>query len=290
MFRMKKILFALILLAPLAMADVGWGDEADLISFQTQADVLLILDFSGSMRALASGGGALYAPKSAGCQVGPYYPPNHPDVDTDQEKTNFIDCSGADENVVERFIYGETESCQGPFYNTFRSSHNVDCRRVAIAKRAIEPILDKGEAGMGIKLGYMRFIKCSTSFNDDTDPSRTPYNQGCIKLIDGIGSDYSRIQRSIDGEGAPGGRTPLTTTLDEAKLYLDTLGQDICRKRYVLFITDGADTLACDGKNIKDDAATDLKDTQYKRDRALVAKAKAMADAGYNWFWGRHAP
>ena len=46
----------------------------------------------------------------------------------------------------------------------------------------------------------------------------------------------------------------------------------------MILVTDGADTLACSGDG------TEGQQNQYKRRRETVAKAKALADAGYKVF------
>ncbi|MDI6727740.1 MAG: PilC/PilY family type IV pilus protein [Thermodesulfovibrionales bacterium] len=175
------------------------------------------------------------------------------------------------------------------------------CSRLAIAKTAIFNILDDNndntinssdESSLNIRIGYMRFRE-----GNDTSGN---YTSGNIKLIWDIGSRYSRIYCNnatsctittnagesssatwISGERANGG-TPLASALNEAKLYLDahkagdTAGR--CRQKFAILITDGADTYACSGDG------TESQSDMYKRRRETVAKAKALADAGYKVF------
>jgi len=85
----------------------------------------------------------------------------------------------------------------------------------------------------------------------------------------------------VNSESATGG-TPLASALNEAKLYLDAhkaadSARD-CRQKFAVLISDGSDTYACGGSGSEDQT------TQYKRRKATVARAKALADAGYRTF------
>ncbi len=51
-----------------------------------------------------------------------------------------------------------------------------------------------------------------------------------------------------------------------------------CRKKFVILITDGSDTYSCSGNG------QECQEHQYKRRRDVVARAKALADAGYKVF------
>ncbi|MBN2439251.1 MAG: VWA domain-containing protein, partial [Deltaproteobacteria bacterium] len=159
-----------------------------------------------------------------------------------------------------------------------------NCSRLAIAKRSVFNILDDNndgsitnadETALGVRLGYMRFYGCGA---DDTGGN---YTDGCNKLIKAIGTSYSVINTAVQAEAASGG-TPITSALNEAKLYLNYhKGSDNakdCRAKFVILITDGADTFACSGDGSECD------DHRYKNRRAVVAKAKALGDAGYRVF------
>jgi Tfp pilus tip-associated adhesin PilY1 len=94
----------------------------------------------------------------------------------------------------------------------------------------------------------------------------------------------------VSTETAVGG-THLAAALDEAKLYLDdNKNADTnaaCRKKFVILLTDGEDTLACSGDGTEDQS------DQYKRRRESVAYAKKLADAGYKVFvigFGQNMP
>lgn len=175
------------------------------------------------------------------------------------------------------------------------------CSRLDIAKTAIFNVLDDNndnkidssdESSLNIRIGYMRF-------RDGNDTSGD-YASGNIRLVREINERYSRIYCNsattcnittnagenssatwISGEPANGG-TPLASSLNEAKAYLDyhksrdSAGS--CRQKFVILITDGADTYACNGNGSEDQS------DMYKRRRETVARAKALADAGYKVF------
>lgn len=158
------------------------------------------------------------------------------------------------------------------------------CSRLDIAKRSIFNILDDNgdnvintvdEGSLAVRLGYMRFYNCSA---DDTG---NDYTSGCNSLVKAIATSYSIINTSVQAENANGG-TPLATAMKEAKLYLDAHKEKdqakSCRQKFVILITDGADTYACSGDGSECDPH------RYKNRRETVAKAKALSDAGYRVF------
>jgi type IV pilus assembly protein PilY1 len=120
----------------------------------------------------------------------------------------------------------------------------------------------------------MRFYDCGS----DTGAN---YSAGCNQLINSIDTPYDTIWSSVSGAGASGG-THLASSLKEAKLYLDghKSGDNAkaCRKKFVILISDGEDTLACNGNGQEDQS------DQYKRRRETIARAKALGDAGYKVF------
>jgi len=98
-------------------------------------------------------------------------------------------------------IYGNT-SCSGTFYSSSRSGYTTNCRRLAIAKRALFDLLDDNgdgtinsadEGSLNVRIGYMRFYDCEA---DDTGGS---YTSGCIQIPGSsssrryIGSKYSQL-------------------------------------------------------------------------------------------------
>ncbi len=161
------------------------------------------------------------------------------------------------------------------------SCHTPGCSKREIAREAIRRILDdngdgiidtRDEDRLKVRVGYMRFYNCA-SYNDT----------GCILRRNDIGSSYSAIYNSVssDTQFARGG-TPLTSALNEAKLYLDyhkaTDPYRNCCQKFAVLITDGQDTYSCNGDELENQF------DQYKRRKATVAKAKALADAGYKVF------
>ncbi len=276
-------------------------DESVLFT-SVAPDALIILDLSGSMRWTPAGERMYVSPSVVDCPTyeGAFYPNSvsgHTtvcDIDPYQEDPYGI-------SLVPR--YGDT-ACAGPFYRTagMRGSvdYSTDCSRLAIAKRALFDVLDDNnsnsitgtdEQTLNIRLGYMRFYNCGLLGDPDG-----LYGSGCNSLIWGIGSKYSRIYcnsasgcsatesraGSVSLESASGG-TPLVSALNEAKLYLDYHksldAARACRQKFVILITDGSDTFACKGNGNEV-----TQEDQYKRRMETVAKAKALADAGYKVF------
>ena len=198
-------------------------------------------------------------------------------------------------------IYGNS-SCSGTtFYNSSSGTHTTNCTRLAIAKRAIFDILDDNgdgtinstdETSLGVRMGYMRFKGCDTGGD---------YSSGNNKYTKAIGTKYSLIfcnnsssctisttctspssSECVNRETTSPG-TPLADALNEAKLYLDAHkaldAAKACRQKFVILITDGLDTCACGGTGM-----SEVQSDMYKRRRESVAKAKALADAGYRLF------
>ena len=285
---MKKIirylrffLFLSILLAPPAFSQ----DESAIFG-TLSPDVLLLFDLSGSML-WAPAGRMMYISSAYNCDTVtniPFYTDNG----TGHTKACTIDAYGS----VPKY---SNASCAGPFYRSSTTGYTTNCSRLAIAKRAAFNILDDNKNGyissqdeksLNIRFGYMRFTACSA---EDLGGS---YSSGCNKLVKSIGSRYSSIYcnsstscspsssstGSVSGETASDG-TSLASSLNEARLYLDAhKAADpaaACRSKFVLLITDGADTYTCGGDGTEDQS------DQYKRRRAVVSKAKALADAGY---------
>lgn len=241
---------------------------------QIQPDALIVLDLSGSMM-WTPAGATMYISSTQSCGQNVAYYPNS---GTGHTKACTIDPYG----TVPKYA---DATCVGPFYTNSGSGHTTDCSRVAIAKRAIFNVLDDDNSGainsddetsLGLRFGFMRFTNCSSSGSDATN-----YNTGCNQLVNGLGTSYNTIWTSVNSQTANGG-THLAAALNEARIYLsDNKSQDNaadCRQKFVILITDGADTYACSGSGSED------QQTQYKRRRETVAKAKALADAGYKVF------
>ncbi|MFA5321797.1 MAG: vWA domain-containing protein, partial [Smithella sp.] len=264
----KKLIMAALMISLCFISGIARAeddtDEAALFTSSLAPDALIVLDLSGSM--------------------------NYNPIGTSEP--------------IDR-IWGNS-SCNGTFYDWYGIGHTTRCSRLAIAKRAIFSILDDNgdnrinvddEESLGVRIGYMRFY----NGNDQAGV----YSSGYNRLAKAIDQSYSSIfcnttkatgctisstcasscsdaTRCINSECANSG-TPLAASLNEAKLYLDVHKAadglaGTCRQKFVVLITDGSDTYACSG------SGTETQSDMYKRRRESVARAKALADAGYRVF------
>jgi len=271
----KKFLMAAMMVCVICF----WGglsraddtDEEALFSSSLSPDALILLDLSGSMNWSPAGTDYIYG--------------------------NSIACTPSDYCATGWSLI----PCYGGFCKSSKTNCSTDCSRLAIAKRAIFSLLDDNgdniinssdETSLNVRIGYMRFVDASA------DETSLNYSSGFNKLMNAIGVKYSNIfcaktssctlsstcttGNCINSAYANGG-TPLASALAEAKLYLDYhKSQDglagACRQKFVVLITDGADTFACSGNG------TETQADMYKRRRATVAMVKALADAGYRVF------
>jgi outer membrane protein assembly factor BamB len=278
---MKKMIFLCFLFSFFIPLIHTYGADTDIYVLdqtiqQVPPDILFVLDLSGSMR-WTPAGQKMYISSSQNCGSDVAY---YPSSGAGHTKECTIDPYG----IVPK--WGDS-SCSGPFYRSSRTvsgvDYKTDCSRVEIAKRAIKSILDANNDGtvtqsdqdtLSMRLGYMRFYDCGS----DTG---TNYNSGCNRLVSEINTPYDSIWNSISNAGASGG-THLAYSLKEAKLYLDTHKSSDnaknCRKKFVVLISDGEDTLVCGGNG------SESQSDQYKRRRETIAMAKALADAGYKVF------
>jgi hypothetical protein len=305
---MRKIVCLSLLLIPLILFSHAFANDTDLyiltqLMQQVPPDALILLDLSGSMN-WTPAGDTLYVSSSSNCSYnsynssfdGPYY--------SQSGTGHTYQCNGIPDTGGP--IYGDSSCSDNTgFYRSSSGTHTTDCRKVAIAKRAIFTFLDadNGTATgtpdgvinssdpnyLKIRMGYMRFYNC---FSPVTP---TSYNQGCITLIDALNTPYSQIycnsstsctpsssaSGSVSGEQATGG-TPLAAALQESGYYFAyTKSSDVdaaCRQKFVILITDGDDTYACSGNGQENQS------DQYKRRRETVAQARALANAGYYVF------
>jgi Tfp pilus tip-associated adhesin PilY1 len=283
------ILLGFLMAGVVHATTVPEGEEA-LFTNSVAPDALIVLDLSGSML-LPPPGDTLYIGSSETCKgsgVAHY---------STSGATHTKTCTfGAYDTVIPRY---SNSSCTGPFYTSSQTGYTTECRRVNIARRALFDVLDDNddntinstdETSLGVRIGYMRFT--------DGDDTAAVYSSGNNKLIRSIGSKYSLVYCAsnssctlsstassasiINSNDWPNSGTPLVSSLNEANLYLaydkdnDTAGG--CRQKFVLLVSDGADTYSCSGSG--SEAQTD----QYKRRRESVAKAKALKDAGYRVF------
>ena len=243
------------------------ADDTDLLATQVEPDVLIALDLSGSMGSVPAGD-ILY---SSDCNNGPYYGTPGPGRSACTEPGQYGVYSGP--------------TCEEPYYKNNTSPHNIDCSKLAIAKRAIFDILDDTDNGiinnadedsLKIRMGYMRFKSC------EAEDSPSDYTGGCNTLRKEIALDYRGLNNLVSAETNEFW-TPLASQLDEAGKYLTAhqLGDPAkdCRKKFVVMVTDGWDTLACGGRRGVDENTT--RSFAYKRRRATIAKAAAVAQAGH---------
>ncbi len=280
-------------------ADSGEEDERALFT-SIAADALIVLDLSRSMNWIPTGG-IMYTHNDNLCDA------DHAAFYTEYASGHTKDCTFGSGDVIPKYSESTCSGGTNPFYKAAENDgYKTDCSRLAIAKRALFDILDDNddnlinesdEKTLNIRFGYMRFYNCSTG-GDGTN-----YTSGCNTLIRPLETKYSQIYCNASSKTSPAdecsilssfgtsakivsesayGGTPLAAALNEAKLYLDVHkagdASKACRQKFVILITDGADTFSCDGNG------SELQTDQYKRRRETVAKAKLLADAGYKVF------
>jgi hypothetical protein len=316
---MKKIVFLLLLLVSLIPFSNALADDTDLyiltqVMEQVPPDALIVLDLSGSMN-WTPAGSRLYVDSSSHCSSHSYDGDNVAYyAQSGTGHTYYCDdipYSGT------RPRYGDSTCSDATgFYLNSGTGHTTDCSRLAIAKRALFKFLDTDNDGVDpaapdniinhfdqdylkIRMGYMRYYNCGSS---ETVTS-TSYTSGCNRVFwpdpnsSFENSTYSQVYcdnstsctpsssgsaTSIAYESATGG-TPLAAALNEAKYYLDyTKNSDTyaaCRQKFVILMTDGADTFACPEQN-----GSESDRDQYRGRRETVARARELANAGYYVF------
>ena len=278
---MRKILWALILCHLLFIPGVCSADESDVFSYAVDPDALILLDLSGSMNWTAAGE-FMYTDSASHCTSTEAQFYSNPV--TGYTAQCDIDPYGGS---VPKY---SNATCSDPFYINSTSAHSTDCSRLAIAQRGIFALLDvnhdgvinsKDETSLRTRIGYMRFYDC---FHD---VSQTACGSGCNTLRNPIPSTdpppfsspsrYSDIWNNVNAESAYAG-TPLASAMDEAMVCLNADSGVPCRQKFLIVITDGADTFACNGNG------SESQSDQYKRRKAMVAAAYALNQAGYKVF------
>jgi len=167
-------------------------------------------------------------------------------------------------------------------------------RKIDIARQVIFNFLDDvsngilnkaDEDSLNFRVGYMRFHEAGgwadgKNPDDDGDPLN-----GFIKVLSAFGKQdhYQQVWQDVQRDG-PLGRTPLVATLSEAKTYfVNTVNPNdtllACRTKYVIFITDGGDTLACGGY------PTPYWTTDFRMRMKTILKSKELYDAGVKVLW-----
>ncbi len=272
MNKVKKIILVLAALLFFVLTGNAYSADESTLFTSVPPDALVVLDLSGSMDWNPAGGTYVWGVSSCA--------PN----------TTVCNCGGTGAN--------------NGYCNTSTGGCNINCSRVNMAKRAFFNMLDDtddntirstgtntDDSSLNIRIGYMNFCN-----GNDTAGN---YSAGNIMLRRAIGTSYGNIfcgadtctmasitdsgicTNRVDNTQASSG-TPLSSALIEAKNYLDWhKSQDNareCRDKYVILISDGADTYTCSGTGSED--VSDM----YKRRRETVARAKALGDAGYKVF------
>lgn len=297
-FLVGLLILGLCLFAqPVSAAQAPEGEEA-LFTTSMSPDALIVLDLSGSML-WTPVGLDMYAVSTASCGSDVAYYSDNTSPHNKLCRANPYN-SGAIWGVYDMNTpRWSNAACSGPFYFSSTTGYTTDCRRVMIARRAFFDILDDNddntinsadEGSLGVRVGYMRFT--------DGDDTGGDYSSGNNKYVRAIGSKYSLVYCAnnssctlasstsgasiIDSDDWPNSGTPLVASLNEARLYLDAhkAGDSAaeCRPKFVILISDGADTYSCGGNG------TEAQADQDRRRRESVAKAKALADAGYKVF------
>lgn len=177
MSKIRNSLFVTVLCFFLLGPQVCIADEQDLFSTTAKPDALIILDLSLSMY-YPPPGGEMYLENATGRTCanfgGPYYFGK-------SGVAGWTSCPA----VSNGFPKYSDSSCSaaGGYYKSSGSGHNVDCSRIAIAKRSIFALLDSNndgqitmddETGLGVRVGYMRFYNCSMSFTGGVPAPKQP--------------------------------------------------------------------------------------------------------------------
>ena len=282
MTAMKKIIYLSILIILLIPFYHAFAKDTDIYVLdqsmtQIPPDALIILDLSLTMMFPPPGGTLYSSHPTTGCTSHtdiPFYP--------DSGTGHTYSCTWASGSAASSPRWGDSTSCDGPFFRSsgtytvdgVSKSFTTDCSRLAIAKRAIFGLLDADgngtidsadETELNMRMGYMKF------------------ETSCSGVSKDVGTPYSEINSAVQSESA-GSYTALVSALSKAKTYYDQTkvsdpARD-CRQKFAILISDGEDSVACrSGTGVTPPAPGD-----YKRRRETVAKAKALADAGYMLF------
>ncbi|HNQ02795.1 MAG TPA: VWA domain-containing protein, partial [Syntrophales bacterium] len=184
-------------------------------------------------------------------------------------------------------------TCSGPFYDDQSvPGYTTYCSRFEIARRTLFTILDDNrdgtvnandETSMNIRFGLGKFQGSTyTKLRDiATKYSQIYCGSTTSCTVNQASGDYSSINYWMTYSNVVGA-TPLVSALSGVKAYLDAHkaadAYQSCRQKFVILVSDGADTTSCGG------SGSDTQADQYKRRRESVLAAKALADAGYRVF------
>jgi hypothetical protein len=252
MRRMRTFLSVLVL-AVLFAAPAAQADETTIFT-NIAPDAMFVLDLSGSMR---------------------WNPPGNHDAWNNPT-----------------YEYSDS-TCSGPFYDdNWHSGYTTYCSRFEIARKTLFNMLDDNhngtidgsdETSLNIRIGLGKFQGSTyTKLRDIATKYSLIYcGNSTSCTVDQSSGDYSNIRYWMSYSNVVGA-TPLVLGLSGVKAYLDLhKAADLyksCRQKFVILVSDGADTTSCSG------AGYDTQADQYKRRRESVLAAKALADAGYKVF------
>ncbi|MBP8696369.1 MAG: hypothetical protein KBH73_07900 [Syntrophobacterales bacterium] len=184
-------------------------------------------------------------------------------------------------------------ACEGPFYDDQSvPGYTTYCARFEIARKTLFNILDdnhngaidgQDETSLNIRIGLGKFQGSAyTKLRDIGTKYSLIYcgsNQSCT--VDQASGDTSSINWWMSSYNVVGA-TPLVTALANVKTYLDdhkaSDNYRSCRQKFVILVSDGADTMCCSGTGY------DTQADQYKRRREAVLATRALAQAGYKVF------
>jgi hypothetical protein len=243
----------LAILLPMGQAWAGDDNTEEGLFTAVAPDAMIVLDLSGSMK---------------------WNPPG--DHDSGNNPTN---------------LYSNS-TCSGPFYSDpSHSGYTTLCSRYEIARKTLFNILDDNrdgtinandESSTNIRFGLGKFQGSTyTKLRDIAAKYSEIYCGSASCTVDEAANGTKNIRYSMSSSNVSGA-TPLVLALSGVKSYLDTHkttdSYQSCRQKFVILISDGADTVSCSG------AGYDTQADQYKRRRDSVLAAKALADAGYKVF------
>jgi type IV pilus assembly protein PilY1 len=253
---MRIWLCSFAILAILLPMGQAWADDDNTeegLFTAVAPDAMIVLDLSGSMK---------------------WNPPG--DHDSWNNATN---------------LYSNA-TCSGPFYDDqSHAGYTTLCSRYEIARKTLFTVLDDNrdgtinsddESSMNIRFGLGKFQDSTyTKLRDIAAKYSEIYCGSSTCTVNQSANGTKNIRYSLSSSSVTGA-TPLVTALSSVKSYLDTNKTNdsyrSCRQKFVILVTDGADTMNCGG------AGYDTQSDQYKRRRASVTAAKALADAGYKVF------
>lgn len=289
-------------------------DESDTFS-PVSPDALILLDLSGSMN-YAPAGNTMYVNSTASCLAAGVAHYNTNVAPHNKECT--ITASGTVPYYSNETCTGPfyTDSGQTGYTTNCRrvaiaKSAIFDLLNADNEGASANKIDAADMKKLNVRIGYMRFRHAKSTDGTAGNDTGYDYTKGNIQIITELGgsssltgTSYSKtycgnttpctssVESCGSGEcvavagttDAPvRGGTPLVYALKEAKKYLDyhkskDTSANTCRQKFVVLISDGADTFSCSGDGTVTQANMD------QRRRESVAAVKALSDKGYRVF------